>query len=88
MLFIEILGDRETFLNAALPSMDGVFYDDHAQRPLDDGTWRVAVFVATQDIVTQIESTGLTVNVLQTDDEVQAELDAIDETFSGGGATS
>ena len=88
MLFVEILGDRETFLTADLPSMDGVFYDEHAQRPLDDGTWRVGVFVADQSVVTQIQSTGLTVNILQTDAQVQAELDAIDETFSGGGPTS
>ncbi len=87
MLFIEITGDTDAFTTAALPSLAGVMYGDHAARPLDDGTWRVAVYVTNQDVVAQIQATGLTVNVLQTDDEVQAEIDGIVESITGGGTS-
>ena len=87
MLLIEVTGDDDTFEAAALPSIAGVLYDDHAARPLDDGTWAVDVYVSDQTVVTAIQATGLTVTVLQTADEVQAELADIAGTFTGG-ATS
>ena len=86
-LFVEITGSRAAFLAAALPSMDGVWFDDHATSSLGGDRWRVAVYVTSSDVVSRIRAAGLSVRVLQTAAQVREENDRIDRSFSGVGGT-
>jgi hypothetical protein len=85
LLFVEITGSRAVFYAAALPSMDGVWLDDHATSPLGGDRWRVAVYVTSSDVVSRIRAAGLTVKVLKTADQVREENERIDRSFGGAG---
>jgi hypothetical protein len=86
-LFVEITGTSAAFDVAALPSMEGVWFEDHAARPLGGDRWRVAVYVTSSDVVSRIRAAGLKVKVLQNPDQVREELERIARSFGGlGGA--
>jgi hypothetical protein len=88
LLFVEITGSRAAFEAAALPSMDGVWFEDHAPtRSLGGDRWRVAVYVTSGDVVRRLRAAGLTVKVLQTADQVREENERIDRSFGGVGGS-
>jgi hypothetical protein len=89
LLLVEITGRRAAFDAAALPSMDGVWFEDHvATRSLGGDRWRVAVYVTSSDVVRRIRAAGLTVKVLQTADQVREENERIDRSFGAVGGSS
>jgi hypothetical protein len=86
-LFVEITGTSAAFYAAALPSMEGVWFQDHATRSLGPDRWRVAVYVTSGEVVSRIRAAGLTVKVLQSAEQVREENERIDRSFGGiGGA--
>lgn len=84
-VFVEIVGPASAF--AGLASVAGVMLDDHARHTLPDGRWRVATYVSSIAMVDRIQALGLDVEVRQTAEQVQAELQRIANDVNDGGTS-
>lgn len=84
-ILVAITGPAEAF--AQLPSIGGVLLQDHGRHTLPDGRWQYSTYVTSSVVVDQIRALGLQVDVLQTAEQVQVDLQRIVDRNDGGGAS-
>ena len=69
----------------ALPTTPGVLLEDHGIRQIDRDSWSVTTYVTSRDVIDVLRSQGVKVEVLLSEEEIQARGRQIAREAQGNG---